>query len=89
MMPAYYLMVVAVIGLITAYFMHETASKPMRGDTPNASSRREARELLQEQYDHIEASVDDLDVEINDMQGKLADLERRKQALIDRHPDLV
>lgn len=89
MMPAYYLMVVAAIGLVTAYFMHETANKPMRGDTPNAGSRREARELLQEQYDHIEASVDGLDVEINDMQDKLADLERRKQALIDRHPDLV
>lgn len=88
MMPAYYLMAVACIGLVTAYFMRETANQPMRGDTPNASSRREARELLQQAYDHIEASVEELDVEIGDLQTKLSQLEQRKQVLVDRHPGL-
>ncbi len=89
MMPAYYLMVVAVVGLATAWLMHETANRPLHGDTPNASSRREAREILQENYDHIEASVDDLDVQIDGLQAKISDLQLRKQALVDRHPDLV
>ncbi|MNW03744.1 Proline/betaine transporter [compost metagenome] len=68
--------------------MRETANQPMRGDTPNASSRREARELLQQAYDHIEASVEELDVEIGDLQTKLSQLEQRKQVLVDRHPGL-
>ncbi|MNN32205.1 Proline/betaine transporter [compost metagenome] len=89
MMPAYYLMVVAVVGLATAMLMRETANRPLRGDTPNASSRREARELLQEAYDHIEASVDDLDAKIDGLQSRITDLQQRKQALVDRHPDLV
>ena len=88
MMPAYYLMVVAVIGLVTAWFMRETANQPLHGDTPNASNRREARELLQQAYDHIEASVEELDAEIGDLQAKVLELEQRKQALVERHPDL-
>lgn len=88
MMPAYYLMAVAAIGLVTAWFMGETANRPLRGDTPNASSRREARELLQEAYDHIEASVEELDAQIGELQLKLHELEQRKQSLVDRHPDL-
>ncbi len=89
MMPAYYLMVVAVVGLATAWLMRETANRPLHGDTPNASSRREARELLQEAYDHIEASVEDLDARIDGLQAKIDDLQQRKQVLVDRHPDLV
>ncbi|WP_313252670.1 glycine betaine/L-proline transporter ProP [Stenotrophomonas sp.] len=89
MMPAYYLMAVALVGLLTAWLMRETANRPLRGDTPNASSRREARELLQQAYDHIEASVGDLDVQIEGLQAKIDDLQQRKQVLVDRHPDLV
>jgi len=88
MMPAYYLMVVAVIGLVTAIFMRETANQPLHGDTPNASSRREARELLQQAYDHIEASVEELDEQIADLQLKLHELRQRKHTLVNRHPDL-
>lgn len=33
MMPAYYLMVVAVIGLITGVTMKETANRPLKGAT--------------------------------------------------------
>ncbi len=37
MMPAYYLMVVAVVGLITGVTMKETANRPLKGATPAAS----------------------------------------------------
>ena len=88
MVPAYYLMVVAAIGLVTAWFMRETANRPLRGDTPTASSRREAHELLQQAYEHIEADVEQLDNQINDLQQQLSQLEQRKQQLVDRHPAL-
>ncbi len=89
MMPAYYLMAAAIVGLVTAWLMRETANQPLRGDTPNASSRREARELLQQAYDHIEASVEDLDAQIEGLRTKIDDLQQRKQVLVDRHPDLA
>lgn len=80
-MPAYYLMVVAVIGLITGLYMKETANKPLRGATPAASDRSEAKELLQENYDNIEQKVEDINEQI-------AELEKKKQTLIDQHPKL-
>ena len=80
-MPAYYLMVVAVIGLITGLYMKETANKPLRGATPAASDRSEAKELLQETYDNIEQKVEDINAQI-------AELEKKKQILIDQHPKL-
>lgn len=43
-MPAYYLMVIAVIGLLTGIFMKETANKPLSGATPAASDLAEARD---------------------------------------------
>lgn len=88
MMPAYYLMVVALVGLATFWFMPETAKRPLRGATPMASSPREAREILQANYDHIEQSVEELDAEIAGLHNRLDILEKRKQSLIDRHPDL-
>ncbi|MDP0699387.1 MFS transporter, partial [Klebsiella pneumoniae] len=36
-MPAFYLMVIALIGLYTGITMPETANKPLRGATPAAS----------------------------------------------------
>ena len=80
-MPAYYLMVVALIGLATGLFMKETANKPLRGATPAASDRAEAKELLQETYDNIEQKVEDINEQIEE-------LERKKQRLIDQHPKL-
>jgi len=80
-MPAYYLMVVAVIGLITGIYMKETANKPLRGAPPAASDRTEAKELLQETYDNIEQKVEDINAQI-------ADLENKKQTLVDQHPKL-
>ncbi|AEW44480.1 MFS transporter, MHS family, proline/betaine transporter [Serratia symbiotica str. 'Cinara cedri'] len=80
-MPAYYLIVVAVIGLITGLYMKETAKKPLRGASPAASDQKEAKELLQETYDHIEQKVENINAQI-------ADLENKKQTLVDQHPKL-
>ncbi|MNE84861.1 Proline/betaine transporter [compost metagenome] len=80
-MPAYYLMTVAVIGLATGLYMKETANKPLRGATPAASDRSEAKELLQENYDNIEQKVEDINEQI-------AELEKKKQTLVDQHPKL-
>jgi MHS family proline/betaine transporter-like MFS transporter len=79
MMPAYYLMVVAVIGFITAVTMKETANKPLKGATPAASDIAEAREIVQEHYDNIEQKIEDLDKEIEDLQHK-------RTNLVDQHP---
>lgn len=80
-MPAYYLMVVAIIGIITGFKMKETANKPLRGATPAASDRTEAKEILSEHFDNIEQKVDDIEQQIKD-------LERKRQDLIDQHPKL-
>ncbi len=80
-MPAYYLMVVAVIGLITGLRMIETANKPLKGATPAASSKEEAREILQAHYDHIEGRIENIDEEIERLQKKRA-------TLVDQHPEI-
>jgi MHS family proline/betaine transporter-like MFS transporter len=43
--PAYYLMVAAVVGLISALLLKETAGRRLRGSSPAVESREEAREL--------------------------------------------
>lgn len=78
-MPAYYLMVFAVVGLITGMTMKETANKPLRGAAPAASDIAEARELLQEHHDNIEQKIEDIDAEI-------AALETKRKNLVDQHP---
>ena len=79
MMPAYYLMVVAVVGLITGVTMKETANRPLKGATPAASDIQEAKEILVEQYDNIEQKIDDIDHEIADLQAK-------RTRLVQQHP---
>ncbi len=88
-MPAYYLMIVALIGLITGLYMKETANKPLRGATPAASDPSEAKELLQETYDTIEQKVENISDEIGELQEQIEALEKRKQILIDQHPKLT
>ena len=88
MMPAYYLMAASLIGIVTSFFLPETANRPLRGDTPTASNRREARALLQQAHEHIEQSVLDVEAEIAELEGKLEELRQRRQRLADRHPDL-
>ena len=80
-MPAYYLMVVAIIGLITGIFMKETANKPLIGATPAASDLDEAREILQEHHDNIGQKIEDIDEEIQR-------LEQKRSRLVDQHPDI-
>lgn len=80
-MPAYYLMAIAVVGLITGILMKETANLPLKGATPAASDKAEARELLQEQYDNIEQKIEALNVQI-------ATLGAQRQRLIAQHPDI-
>ncbi|WP_028354882.1 glycine betaine/L-proline transporter ProP [Bordetella petrii] len=88
MMPAFYLMAAAVIGLITSFFLPETANRPLRGDTPNASSRREAKLLLQQAYAHIEENLQEVEEEIAELEQMLEALRQRRQRLVDRHPHL-
>uniref|UniRef100_UPI00131A08B7 MFS transporter n=1 Tax=Escherichia coli TaxID=562 RepID=UPI00131A08B7 len=79
MMPAYYLMEVAVIGLITGETMKETANRPLKGATPAASDIQEAKEILVEHYDNIEQKIDNIDHEIADLQAK-------RTRLVQQHP---
>ncbi|WP_313485837.1 MFS transporter, partial [Atlantibacter hermannii] len=79
MMPAYYLMVIAVIGLITGLTMKETANRPLKGATPAASDIQEAKEILQEHHDNIEQKIEDIDREIAELQAK-------RERLVQQHP---
>lgn len=88
MLPAFYLMVASIIGLVTSLYLPETANRPLRGDTPNASNPREARALLQQAYDHIEQTVQEIDEEIEALGAQIDVLKQRRQRLTDRHPDL-
>ena len=78
-MPAYYLMVVALIGLATGLTMKETANKPLRGAAPTASDLDEAKELLQEHHDNIEEKIEDID-------AKIAELQTKREQLVQQHP---
>ena len=78
-MPAYYLMVFAVVGLVTGLTMKETANKPLRGAAPAASDMEEAKEILQEHHDNIEQKIEDIDAQI-------AELEAKRQNLVQQHP---
>lgn len=81
LVPAYYLMGTALIGLITAFKMPETANRPMRGDTPKASSADEAADLLQENFTWIETRVQAIDRQIEELRDHRHDL-------VQRHPRL-
>ncbi|KES12247.1 Osmosensory transporter coiled coil, partial [Snodgrassella alvi SCGC AB-598-O11] len=86
--PAYYLMLMGIIGIVTGICLKETANRPLRGVSPSASNKQEARELLVQTYQHIEQSVDDIDAEIARLQEQIGELEKRKQQYIDLHPKL-
>jgi MHS family proline/betaine transporter-like MFS transporter len=72
-------MVFAVVGLVTGLTMKETANKPLRGAAPAASDMEEAKELLQEHHDNIEQKIEDIDAEI-------AELEAKRNNLVQQHP---
>jgi MHS family proline/betaine transporter-like MFS transporter len=79
-MPAYYLMVIAVVGLVTGVTMKETANKPLRGAAPAASDLEEAKELLQEHHDNIEQKIEDID------KPKLPRWKPNARNLVQQHP---
>ena len=74
-------MVIGLIGLITGMSMRETANQPLKGATPAASDRTEAKELLQEQYDNIEQKIEEIDEQI-------AELEKKRKRLTEQHPEI-
>lgn len=78
-MPAYYLMVIAVVGLFTGVTMKETANQPLRGAAPAASDLAEAKELLKEHHDNIEQKIEDIDAEISLLEAK-------RKNLVQQHP---
>lgn len=46
MIPAYYLMAAGAIGFVSAFFLHETAGKPLRGSGPMVETPEQARLLV-------------------------------------------
>ncbi len=46
MVPAYYLMVAGAIGLLSTFFLHETAGRPLRGSGPMVETAEQARRLV-------------------------------------------
>jgi MFS transporter, MHS family, proline/betaine transporter len=88
-MPAYYLMIAAAVGLVTTFFLKETANKPLYGDTPNASNRKEAKILLAEHYAYIEESVDEIDAAMGDLQEQMDLLQAKRDKLVGQHPVLT
>ncbi|MBF7687155.1 glycine betaine/L-proline transporter ProP [Acinetobacter rathckeae] len=81
MIPAYYLMVFGVIGIITAWNLKETANKPLFGGTPMATNKEEAQELLEEFHGTIEERIEKIDEQI-------IALQKKRQSLADKHPEI-
>jgi len=79
--PAVYLMITALCGLFAGAIMRETANRPLKDSLPIVSSRTEAREVLEEHFDHIEKRVEAIE-------NKISELEEKRQNLVDQHPRL-
>jgi len=63
-------------------YLKETANRPLRGVSPSASNKKEARELLAETYEHIEQSVDDIDAAIANLQEHMEIMRRFWRTLL-------
>lgn len=81
LIPAYYLMICGGIGLVTAFYLKETANKPLIGGVPIANTEEEAQELLEEYHDDLEQKIENIDQKIEELQEK-------RQKLADKHPDI-
>lgn len=79
--PAYYWMAAAVIGLITIILTRETASRPLEGSAPSASTPEEAKELLEEHKHNLESQYSELTEEMKE-------LEEKRNALVSENPEL-
>lgn len=81
MIPAYYLMVCGVFGIITAIYLKETANLPLKGATPMAVDSDEAEELLEQYHGNIEQKIEQIDEQIDELQKK-------RDKLAKQHPDI-
>lgn len=88
-MPAYYLMIAGAAGILTTFFLQETANRPLYGDTPNASNRQEARALLAEHYLYIEESVEKIDEAMGELKEQMDLLQQKRDKLVGQHPKLT
>lgn len=79
MMPAFYMMFAAAVGFITILMTKETASKPLTGSTPAASTREEAHELLN-------AHREDLQDQLDTLTAQQKTLAEEKQQIVDQLP---
>ncbi|ONQ56584.1 MFS transporter, partial [Burkholderia cenocepacia] len=48
MMPAYYMMGAALIGIVSVVALAETARQPLKGSPPAVATRREAHQLARQ-----------------------------------------
>ncbi|MCF8999115.1 glycine betaine/L-proline transporter ProP [Acinetobacter nectaris] len=81
MVPAFYLIVFGIIGIITAINLKETANKPLFGGAPLATNEEEAVELLEEFHGTIEERIEKID-------EKILALQKKRQSLADKHPEI-
>ncbi|MGK5500138.1 glycine betaine/L-proline transporter ProP [Streptomyces sp. URMC 125] len=51
LMPAYYTMAAALVGVVAVSLMKETARRPLKGSPPSVATHEEARRLAAEQYE--------------------------------------
>ena len=79
--PAVYLMVFGILGVIVACTIKEVANKPLTGGLPMASDKAEAKELLVEYHDNLEERIENIDQQIESLQEK-------RQHLADKHPKI-
>jgi MHS family proline/betaine transporter-like MFS transporter len=68
MVPAYYLMVACLIGIVATYFIKETSGKPLRGSLPAVEEKYEVQDILdvpeealwwQEEKNKIDAKIEE------------------------------
>ncbi|MEB3767760.1 glycine betaine/L-proline transporter ProP [Acinetobacter sp. MD2] len=81
MVPAYYLMICGVFGIITAFYLKETANLPLKGAKPMAVDTEEAEELLVQYHDNLEQKIELIDQQIDALQSK-------REHLAKQHPDI-
>lgn len=81
MLPAYYMMIVAVIGLAVILLTAESSRKPLLGSKPAAADREEAREVLADHHNDIEEQVREID-------QQMAELQKNRDDLVAQHPRL-
>lgn len=78
MMPAYYLMVIAVVGMATGLSMKETANRPLKGATPAASDIQKRKKSL--------ASTTITSSKNRRYRSEIADLQAKRSRLVQQHP---